>query len=113
MHQYKRLGGDNRLGKFTEWDKNKINYCVYCGECASTREHIPSKIFLDEPYPDSLPTVPACFQCNNELSNDEEYVGSYIEVLSRNIFQNYKSRKKVNKALDHNKLLDKILRKEI
>jgi hypothetical protein len=40
---------------------------------------VPSKVFLDEPYPANLPVVPACAVCNCGFSPDEEYLACLIE----------------------------------
>lgn len=61
--------------------RNSNMYCVYCGDKADTREHCPSKAFLNKPYPTDLPTVPACKQCNNGFSADERYTSAYINYL--------------------------------
>lgn len=53
--------------------------CVYCGDTAATREHVPSRVFLDSPLPENLPVVGACEKCNNGFSSDEEYVACLIE----------------------------------
>ena len=53
--------------------------CVYCGAEPETRDHVPSKVLLDEPFPDDLPVVPACERCNNRLSPDERYVACFVE----------------------------------
>lgn len=71
MEQRKRPGKDGELGYYTSWEKSKSNGCIYCGESVTTREHTPSKTFLIEPYPENLPTIPACFACNNGYSEDE------------------------------------------
>jgi hypothetical protein len=47
--------------------------CVYCGQKATTRDHVPPKQIFPKPRPDSLETVPACFKCNNLLAKDEDY----------------------------------------
>ncbi|MBI5499771.1 MAG: hypothetical protein HY907_05980 [Deltaproteobacteria bacterium] len=36
---------------------------------------------LDEPYPDDLPVVPACRDCNAGFSPDEEYVACLVECM--------------------------------
>jgi hypothetical protein len=46
-----------------------------------TKDHVPSRIFLDNPYPNNLPTVPSCYACNNAFAIDEEYVACLIECL--------------------------------
>ncbi|EMV7407517.1 hypothetical protein AADQ46_001001 [Enterobacter soli] len=62
-------------------DSRLLNSCIYCGGPANTREHVPSKIFLDKPYPENLPIVEACLKCNNGFSADEEYVATFFEVV--------------------------------
>jgi len=58
--------------------RNKV-YCVHCGGNAETKDHVPSRVFLEKPYPRYLPTVPACVACNNGSSIDEAYVAALIE----------------------------------
>jgi len=62
---FKRPFSDKRVLYFTEYDKSHKSLCIYCQEQATTREHVPSKVFLDEPYSDQLQVVPACSRCNN------------------------------------------------
>lgn len=54
--------------------------CIHCTGPTETRDHIPSRILLDEPYPENLPVVPACAACNNGFSLDEEYLACLVEV---------------------------------
>ncbi len=58
-------------GQLALWDASR---CVYCNSLAETRDHVPPKCFLEEPYPDNLLTVPCCRKCNNSYSLDEQYV---------------------------------------
>ncbi|WP_349921866.1 hypothetical protein [Aeromonas veronii] len=55
--------------------------CIYCGGDKGTREHVPSKVFLDTPYPENLSIIGACRECNNGFSKDEEYVACLIEAV--------------------------------
>jgi len=55
--------------------------CSYCGEKPDTRDHVPSKILLDEPFPENLPVVPCCNKCNQGFSLDEEYIACLIECV--------------------------------
>lgn len=59
-------------------DRLRQSGCVYCGGYADTREHVPSKVFLEEPYPENLPVVGACKSCNNGFSEDEAYVACLL-----------------------------------
>jgi len=78
---FRRPFSDDRVLFFTEKRKDKESLCIYCQEPANTREHVPSKIFLDEPYPDYLSVVPACMNCNNSFSMDEAYVACLVDYL--------------------------------
>jgi len=40
-------------------DRNK-GFCVHCGGPSETIDHVPSKVLLDEPYPENLMAAPAC-----------------------------------------------------
>lgn len=69
--------------------KQLINYaddrlivgCIYCGAHGETREHVPSRVFLDAPLPENLPIVGACRTCNNGFSLDEEYLACLVESV--------------------------------
>lgn len=62
-------------------DSRLINGCIYCAGPQQTREHVPSKIFLNRPFPENLPVMPACRKCNNDFSLDEEYVACLISCM--------------------------------
>jgi len=87
-------------------DKRLDYYCSYCGKEPDTRDHIPSKILLDEPYPENLPVVPCCTQCNNDFSSDEEYFACLIECALHGTTDIQKlKRKKIKKVLSQKKSL--------
>jgi hypothetical protein len=60
-------------------DDRLVVGCIYCHGDTDTREHVPSRILLDEPYPENLPVLPACTECNNSFSLDEQYFACLIE----------------------------------
>ncbi len=60
-------------------DERNVGWCVFCGGPDETRDHAPSRVFLDEPYPENLPVLPSCKACNNSFSLDEEYLACLIE----------------------------------
>lgn len=62
-------------------DERLLLGCIYCGAQDNTREHVPSRVLLDKPYPENLPVVGACHPCNNGFSKDEEYVACLIESV--------------------------------
>jgi hypothetical protein len=61
-------------------DRNK-GFCVHCGGPSETVDHVPSKVFLEEPYPSNLMSSPACWRCNNGFSADEEYLACLLECI--------------------------------
>jgi hypothetical protein len=62
-------------------DERLVVGCVHCGSPTQTRDHVPSRILLDEPYPENLPVVPACADCNVGFSLDEEYFACIVECV--------------------------------
>ena len=74
MNPNKTYYGDCRL----------TNFCAYCGKLAETEDHVPSRCFLDKPYPKDLPVVPCCHNCNRDFSEDEEYVSCLIDCMKAN-----------------------------
>ena len=64
-------------------DLRLYGYCTYCGGEPETRDHVPSKILLDKPFPENLPVVPSCDKCNHDFSKDEEYFACLIECTLR------------------------------
>ena len=60
-------------------DDRLIVGCIYCSADPDTSDHVPSRILLDEPYPENLPVLAACSVCNQGFSLDEEYVACLIE----------------------------------
>lgn len=62
-------------------DYRLIVGCIYCSGEPETREHVPSRVFLDAPLPENLPIVGACRSCNNGFSLDEEYLACLVESV--------------------------------
>lgn len=61
-------------------DRRQLAWCVYCGGSSKgTRDHVPSKVLIDKPFPDNLPVVGACQPCNSSFSRDEEYLACLID----------------------------------
>ena len=79
---------------------------MYCGAGTETRDHVPSRAFLDRPYPGNLPVVPACEDCNAGFSLDEEYLASLIDcVIAGTADPNFVPRSKVKQILERQPLL--------
>jgi hypothetical protein len=62
-------------------DERHTGMCVYCGTHPDTRDHVPSKVLLDEPYPPELPVVGACQGCNTSFSLDEQYLACFLDCV--------------------------------
>ncbi|MFJ9501553.1 hypothetical protein [Brevibacillus centrosporus] len=102
--------GDDRLRHKIVYTRGSYSECIYCGEKANTREHVPSKVFLVKPYPDFLGIVPACFKCNNSFSSDELVISILIERLkSKHYGQRYiVSEQAIARFKKNGKLLNEI-----
>lgn len=82
-------------------DTRLTGVCVYCGGHSETRDHVPSRVFLDDPLPENLPVVKACTKCNQGFSVDEEYLACLLEcVLSGSVDIKSLKRDKVKRILN-------------
>lgn len=80
---FNKFWGSASLREHVVFRRGSHMKCIYCGEEANTREHCPSKVFLQSPLPTDLPVLPACFACNNGYSNDEKFTFRVIGLLYR------------------------------
>lgn len=59
--------------------------CIHCCNVIDseeiTKEHIPSKCLLREPYPAQLMVMEACQKCNMSFSRDEEYLSALLAAV--------------------------------
>ena len=59
--------------------------CIHCCDGIdpekTTKEHIPSKCLLKEPYPEELMVMKACQKCNASFSRDEEYFSALLAAV--------------------------------
>lgn len=93
-----------RLPSFA--DERLTGFCVHCGGGANTRDHAPSKVFLDLPYPEYMPSVSCCERCNVSFSADEEYLAAFLDcVICGSTDPEVDRRLKVRKILSRNKKL--------
>ena len=58
--------------------KNKL--CCFCGNPATTMDHVPPDGIFPDPKPTNLITVPACSKCNKGSSKDDEYFRTIIAI---------------------------------
>ena len=68
-------------------DSRNKGFCIHCGSGLrpdeSNRDHVPTRGLLNPPYPENLPVVQVCQQCNSGFSSDEEYLIAFLSsVLS-------------------------------
>ncbi len=84
-------------------DERLLGSCAFCGGAPGTRDHVPSKILLDDPLPGNLGVVESCAKCNQGFSLDEEYLACFLEcVLVGFTSLADVKRSKVKRALEHN-----------
>jgi hypothetical protein len=94
-------GTDNTMQQFPNFgDQRNQGWRVFCGGPMETRDHAPSRVFLDEPYPDNLPVVSSCKECNQSFALDEEYLACLIECArTGSVEQARSTRPKIAKTL--------------
>jgi|SRR5580658_3119548 hypothetical protein len=57
--------------------------CVYCGNLATTRDHVVADTILARPLPVNAITVPSCHGCNGKFSKDEQYFTAVLGMIGR------------------------------
>jgi hypothetical protein len=66
-------------------DWRHLQWCPYCGVTLtaenSSQDHVPSKVFLDKPYPEHLPTICCCRDCNNSFAQAEQYLSCFLDCV--------------------------------
>jgi hypothetical protein len=101
MQQFKCYGDERNKG-----------FCVHCGGPDETDDHVPSKVLLDEPYPENLIVCSLCLNCNNAFSIDEEYLACLLEcVIAGEADPEKLRRPKIAKILTRNRPLLERLRR--
>ena len=73
-------------------DERNKSVCIHCGswlkDVETNRDHIPSKCLLRKPYPrkpypENLPVITICSDCNRRFSFDEEYLSLFLQCVLR------------------------------
>ena len=66
-------------------DERLQNACIPCTEDhhagRESKDHVPSKALLDQPYPENLSTVTMCEECNADHSSHEEYLAVLLAAV--------------------------------
>ena len=62
----------------TQQKREKL--CPYCARIVDklTRDHIVSRGLFVPPYPDNLPTVKVCEECNHTKGDNEDYLRDFL-----------------------------------
>ncbi len=91
-------------------DQRQKASCIQCGawigDVDTNRDHVPSKVLLRQPYPENLPVVDTCVDCNKGFSADEEYLHLFLHcVLRGSTDPEQHSDPKIARALQRHKKL--------
>lgn len=88
-------------------DERNKGWCVFCGGLMETRDHAPSRVLLDEPYPENLPVLACCRACNHSFSLDEEYLACLVECAKAGSVEEARAaRPKVARILERKTALE-------
>ena len=73
----------DHIGEFS--DRRYKSWCIQCGtgigSVRTNNDHVPSKSLLEMPYPEELPTVKICTDCNTSFSRAEEYFAAFLGAV--------------------------------
>ncbi|MGD0885226.1 MAG: hypothetical protein ABSA46_10225 [Thermodesulfovibrionales bacterium] len=70
------------MSRYKKRKKHGIGECVYCGKLGSlTDDHIPPQNLFPKPHPHNMISVPACYECNNRASKDDEYFRLCLTII--------------------------------
>jgi len=58
--------------------------CYLCGKPATTWDHIPPKSLFPKSYQGKGYKLPACQNCNNQTSKDDEYLRDCLAITGQN-----------------------------
>jgi hypothetical protein len=73
--------------------------CAYCDNPATTRDHVPPKKLFTPPLPGNLVTVPACGQCNNGASSDDEVFRNELCIMAGSFGESVKAAERLGPAI--------------
>ncbi len=62
-------------------DERNKGFCVHCGGPYETDDHVPPKLWLDDPLPENLAMSPACKNCNKACAEAEAYLACLLECV--------------------------------
>ncbi len=101
--------GHRLQSKYRDSRHDDVACCIYCGGEPETKDHVPPKIFLDEPYPPDLPVVPACRDCNKSFSKNDLYVACLIECVKHGSLNPCDlKREKIKKAMRGKRCMEQL-----
>jgi hypothetical protein len=91
-------------------DERNQSWCIHCtrwlSEVKNSRDHVPTRSLLRQPYPTNLPVVTICEDCNRGFSKDEEYLLVFLSaVLSGSTDPTCQSNSRAAAALRRNEKL--------
>lgn len=80
--------------------KRKVKICVYCGQLKEvSKDHVIPKCLFIKPYPLNLISVPACDECNNAKSQNDDYLRDIL------VTDNWVSKSPTAQQVFHQKML--------
>jgi hypothetical protein len=94
-------------------DQRNKGFCVHCGSGADeSRDHVPSKVFLDEPLPENVAVAASCRECNHGFAMDEQYMACLLEcVIVGDVDADRIERAKISKTIRNDPSLASTIRR--
>jgi hypothetical protein len=96
-------------------DERNRSWCIHCSrwltDVATNRDHVPTKGLLALPYPEHLPVVEICSECNVIFSKDEQYFVAFLgAVLTGSTAPESQTSDSARRALDRPSIRERIER---
>jgi hypothetical protein len=93
-------------------DQRHKAWCIHCGasliSTRTNRDHIPTKTILYSPFPQNLPVVEVCMDCNESFSLDEQYTVAFLSsVVTGSVEPDRQQNPHARKILAQNETLKK------
>jgi hypothetical protein len=73
--------------------------CAYCGQPATTRDHVPPKGLFTPPLPKNLITVPACGDCNHGASDDDLIFRNELSIMAGSFGESAKAAERLPRSI--------------
>lgn len=82
--------------RIAEWLSNHPDTCVYCGDTATSRDHLVPRAWTGNAIRKLVATVPACIDCNNRINAAHVFtIAGRSEVVATSLRRKWDKKLKI------------------